>query len=269
MSDRRAGARKTVTKWAAKIGAWHRWQYVKHFQAALVALATHSAVEEIVAQFGDKIPLMPYSPTDDVEEVVGRMMAITAFAWADPTCQPVSPGEIVKSREEWEKARSKAIALLSGPDRKAYLHWLNLFMANQAPLADPIVERRPPTRKEFDGNVEIEWGRARSQAMTWLSSGPDREAYLHRLDLLEANQASLNDPIVERRPLTRKKYKDSDANYDHARAVWARVQAEARNIFGEAADHVADVFVYAVSGIEFGPDDRRMHPPDRKVRRKR
>jgi hypothetical protein len=206
-------ARKMLVRLVAKMGAWREWQRVKHFQEALTALAADEAVVEVVAQFGDKIPLMPYFFPHELEELVGRLMLITAYAWADPTCQPVPAKEIVMARESWEKARSKAMALPPSPVRNAYLRELSLFEKHQMPLDDPVVERRPPTRKEFE-----------------------------RFE---------GDLVV----------------YAHARAVWGRVQAEAHNFFGEAGAHIADVFVTAVSGIYFGPDDRKARTKRKRSRR--
>ena len=80
MSDRRAQARKVLAKLAAEIGAWPEWKSDEVFQKALVDIAADEAVAEIVAQFGDKIPITRHfamrarRPAE--EEAVGRMMFI-------------------------------------------------------------------------------------------------------------------------------------------------------------------------------------------------
>jgi hypothetical protein len=127
-------------------------------------------------------------------------MHTTAFAVADQDCRPVPAKAIVEKREELERARLQASALPSTPVSEAYLGLVDQFLAIQAPLSDPIVERRPPTRKGIDGSAR---------------------------------------------------------DYAHARGVCARVQEEGRRIFGKAGDRVTDVFVSAATGVFFSRDDRR------------
>jgi hypothetical protein len=204
-----------LTEWVTEIGAWPGRKNDKVFQKALVDVAAHPGVEKVVSRFGDKsksgIPLTPYfvanARRDAVEEAVGRMMSTTAQVWADAYCQPVSAVAIVEKHEEVERARSEGLTALSDvapEDRDRLGFYLSLLDAGErrlAPLNDPIVERRPPTRKDLDG-----------------------------------------------RP---------DAEYAHARAALARVRPAAREMFGKAGDHVARVFVSAASRIDFTPDDQR------------
>jgi hypothetical protein len=108
-------------------------------------------VEKLAAQFGGKIQLMPHfvmhARRDAVEEAIGRMMHTTAFAMADRDCRPVPAKAIVEKREELERARLQASALPSTSVNEAYLGWVDQFLAIQAPLSDPIVERRPADAK--------------------------------------------------------------------------------------------------------------------------
>jgi hypothetical protein len=221
MSDRREWARKTLTKWAAEIGAWPERKNDRVFQKALIDIAADEAVVEIVAHFGGKITLMPYfvahARRDPIEEAIGRMMSMTASVMADQYCRPVFAKAIVEKREELEKKRAYALSLTPYDNyneclRGDYVAQIDALLAVQAPLSDPIVERRSPTRKELDGGVK---------------------------------------------------------DYAHTRGVCARVQELGRHIFGKAGDRVTDAFVTAVTGVLFSPDDRKVHSPDRRVRRKR
>jgi hypothetical protein len=213
MSDRRNSARKMLGKLAAEIGAWPERKNNEVFKRALIDIAADEAAAAIVAQLGDKIPLMPYfvanAQRDAIEEAVGRMMHTTAYAMADPFCRPVSAKEIIEKREEFERAQSQAAAVplaISG----AYRFGVGLFQTIQAPLTDPIVERRPPTRKKPDVSLE---------------------------------------------------------DYEHARAVRARVMGEGRRLFGKVGDRVTDVFVTAATGVLFSKDDQRVHLNRKRLRR--
>jgi hypothetical protein len=85
---------------------------------------------------------------------------------------------------------------------------------------------------------------------------PGRVAHLFDIDLLAAMQAPLDsDPIVERR---RSRIGDNSTGPEkHAWAVRARVQGEARRLFGSAGDRVTDAFVTAATGFIFSRDNRR------------
>jgi hypothetical protein len=210
VSDRRKNAKKALDLWASKIGAWGPRHWDAAFQAVLVNIASDTAVEEIVAQFGGKIPLMPWfvanARGDVVEEAIGRMMSTTAQLMTDGHCQPMPMVEIVKKHEEIDDALSKAAKLIPHVVEEdvgklaAYIYMLERGKRELLPINDPLVKRRPPVLKDCD----------------------DRAA----------------------------------AEYAHAYAMRARLQPEARRIFGKAGDEVAKVFVEAATGIVFSKGHR-------------
>jgi hypothetical protein len=221
MSNWRA-AETTLIKAAAEFGAWPERKDDLVFQKVLINIRDGAQVAQTVAQFGGKIPLMPFfvarAEIDAAELAARKMMHTTASVMADPRCQLVSAKAVLKTREELERARDYALSRtpydesacvlsLMRPDRNKrlrddYVSWINSYLAIHVPLDDPLVKRRLPTPTDL-GN--------------------------------------------------------SAADADHARAVWARVREEARVIFGKAGDHVTDVFVTAAAdgGILFTRDARR------------
>jgi hypothetical protein len=105
-----------------------------------------------------------------------------------------------------------------------------------------------------------------------LASPPsvERNSYLAGLADISALLAPESDLIVERRaPGSSKKNRFGEPlageEYNHARAVLARVRGLGRHIFGKAGDRVTDVFVEAVTGVSFSRDDARKR--DRRRRR--
>jgi hypothetical protein len=207
VSDPKESARKLLAKLAAEFGAWPQRKTDWGFQKALLDMASDEEVVRIVAQFGTKIQLMPnvvaQAPIDAAETALRRMMHVTAYAMADPTCERISAKTIIEAKEERARMRAHVMAMPPTFAGQAYLTVLDYFGEIHAPLNDPIVERRSPTRKS---------------------------------------------PGVAGVAATK---------YGHARGVLARVLPEARLLFGKAGDRVADLFVAAVTEIEFSRDDRR------------
>jgi hypothetical protein len=121
---------------------------------------------------------------------------------------------------------------------------------------------QPLSAKEITAKRE-ELERKRDQALSLTPydqhENRKRDLYVERINFALAFLLTpLNHPIVERRSRTRKEINGAAAaDYDHARAVRASVQQLTRRIFGKAGDRVADVFVYAVTGISFSRDDGR------------
>jgi hypothetical protein len=148
MSDRREWARNTLAKLAVELGAWRPEDRV--YQRALISIAADEKAVELVAEFGRMFSIMAYfaasARRDATEEAAARMMHTTATTMADQYCRPVSAKTIVVTREVFEKELSQPLT----PTQRDFVNW---FLENQAPLNDPIVEQRPPTRKELDADA--------------------------------------------------------------------------------------------------------------------
>ncbi len=200
MSDRQIWARRMLAAAAAEIVTWGPdngifpaaligtlaamtpaeimtgprgdWDRVEVFRTALTRIAADPLVEKLAVEFGYRIPLTPRfevnARRDPVEEAAKRMMHAVAFAVADPSCRMTAAKNIVEKREELEKARAQAMALTPFDERNerardGYVSAINTLLTIQAPLSDPIVERRKPAvlAKRFAGDL------------------PDDEAYSH------------------------------------------------------------------------------------------
>jgi hypothetical protein len=161
MSDRRAWARKTLVAAAADLGALSGWENNDVYQEALANIRDDPDVEKIVAQFNNKILLTPtfakgLLPHRAIEMAVGLLMYRTATAMADPACaRPVLTKEICEKQAELN--RNIAYALSLEPDgedeerkRDEYVAAHKLLLAIQAPIDDPIVERRRPVHIKTD-----------------------------------------------------------------------------------------------------------------------
>ena len=165
MSERREWARKTLDKLAAKItDELPQRKTDTVFQEALKDIKDDAEVEKIVAQFGYKLKFTRdfaafARPGYEAERAVARLMHTTAFAMADPLCRLVSAKEITITREIVEKDLSlKADQPLTTEQER----WAKWFLRNQAPLHDPIVEHKAPTRKTLDGVSDAEYRHARA-----------------------------------------------------------------------------------------------------------
>jgi hypothetical protein len=135
------------------------------YRGVLNHLATDPDVEKIVAEFGGKIPLSPWSAArfglHAEEKAVSIIVRLTAFAVADLALRMLQAKEIVETREKYEDLQAKAAALRPAvviEDRgklDAYLGALNVFLRFQVPLDHPMVERRTPSphKKEFAGEA--------------------------------------------------------------------------------------------------------------------
>jgi hypothetical protein len=227
VSDRGGWAHTTLAKLEAEIGAWPERKNDAVFQKALKDIADDPAVAEIAAQFGDKIRLNPHfvahARRDAAEEALGRMMHAVAQAMANPHLEMVPAGEIVRKREEFERAEAKALGVVEAR-RKLEERARTAVLFTEREKFKAQIARLPPAHVV--------------------------EEYLSGIALFKAIQAPLDDPIVKRGANARKGSNVSTEDYDRAQAVRARVRAEARYLFGAAGDRVADVFAYAATGVD-------------------
>jgi hypothetical protein len=147
---------------------------------------------------------------------------------------------------------------------KQLMHATASIMADQKVL--PVSAKEAQEKRE---DLERALAHALSLAPYDVHNERLRDDYVAWINSYLAIQVALDDPLVERRLPTRKKPGVSDAAHAHARAGWARLQDEARRICGSTGRHVADVFMATVTGIVLSRDDRRVHRPGQRVRRKR
>jgi hypothetical protein len=212
MTDRRTEAdrlervHRVLGEFAAEIGAW---KDNETFKKALINMADDMDVAKFVAQFGGKIPLMPYSIPHvrwgPAEDAIRWMMYLVASAGSDPGCRMVPARENIETRERTDANLLGAARLV--PDDvheqrrlNAYAFYHLVVLGHLAPPDDPIIEYRPPVRR------------------------PEGV---------------------------------SEADYNHARAVRARVLLEGRRIFGKAGDRVVDGLIYAATGVPLSRDHRK------------
>jgi hypothetical protein len=125
--------------------------------------------------------------------------------------------------------------------------------------ADPIC--RMVLAKDITETKErIENERSKAMAMP---HSPEKDRLIFECDARLAVLAQSDDPTVVRRGptaaakrrLTNRPVSDDD--YSHYLAVRECLRLLAREIFGEAGDRVADVFIKAVTDVPFSRDDRR------------
>jgi hypothetical protein len=125
--------------------------------------------------------------------------------------------------------------------------------------ADPIC--RVVLAKDItETREEIENERSKAMAMPPSS---ERDRLIFECDARLRVQAQLDDPIVARREPTAVAKRRStnrpinDDDFSHFLAVREHLRLLAREIWGEAGNHVADVFIKAVTDVRFSRDDRR------------
>jgi hypothetical protein len=134
-----------------------------------------------------------------------------------------------------------------------------LMHATALLYADPIC------RMVLAGDVvrtreQIENVRPEAMAMP---PSPERNRRILECDGRLAILPQPDDPtVVRRKPTAVAKHRltnrpVSDDDYSHYLAARESLRLLAREIFGEAGDHVADVFIRAVTDVRFSRDDRR------------
>jgi hypothetical protein len=214
-----ARARNTLVKAAAEIGAWPERKNDTIFQKALLDIRDHPDVEKIVAQFGNQIPLM--QPFVERAEIDAAELAVKIMMHT--TASVVAD------------LRCQPVSAKAVHEKREELEKRRDYALSLTPDDD-----RNILRVDYGRNKRL-----RDDYVSWINS------YL-------ATLVSLDDPLVEQRPPTRaKELEEGAADPAHARAVWARVQEEARRMFGRTGDRVTDVFVSAGTNVPFSRNDRR------------
>jgi hypothetical protein len=124
------------------------------------------------------------------------------------------------------------------------------------PYCRPVPAQAIVRKREEAANAIV-----KAMSLTPFDEGEKRKRddYVTQVKIGLMTLASLSDPIVGRRPPVRGKPKVSTEDYGHARGVYARVRGEGRRLFGKAGDHIAEIFVAAVTGVFLSADDRRTH----------
>jgi hypothetical protein len=123
-------------------------------------------------------------------------------------------------------------------------------------MADQVLPVRACDLIDAKAIIETRWARVMSR---------------EQIDYLLAIQASLDDPIVRRRASMVKDFDgiENPTSFDLGLAlgVKARLRNLARDLFGENADRVVNIFVSVLTHIPFSRDDGRSRPERSRRRR--
>jgi hypothetical protein len=116
-------------------------------------------------------------------------------------------------------------------------------------MADQVLPVRARDLIDAKAIIETRWARVMSR---------------EQIDYLLAIQAPLDDPIARRRASMTKEFdgEESPTSFELGLAlgVKARLRKPARDLFGENADRVANIFVSVLTHIPFSRDDDRSRP---------
>jgi hypothetical protein len=154
----------------------HQEAAIVVFRATVRKLVTDPDAEKVFAKIGDPsrggIGIMPASARnpDAPEKAIRSLVQAFAFAMADPTCgRMITAKENVETREVVEKTLEAAKA---AGDRRVEIG-ARVFLAQQAPLNDPIVMRRAGGRLQKD--YEPVLVRNKQGERNFASGAPEKE----------------------------------------------------------------------------------------------
>jgi hypothetical protein len=142
-----------------------------------------------------------------------------------------------------------------GPAEDA-IRWMMYSVASA--VSDPNCRAMVPAKKNVETGERIEENLLLANSSTppgeeqpWLNN------YVFQHLIALGMLAPPDDPIVEYRRPVRRPEGVSEADYNRARAVRARVRLEGRRIFGKAGDRVVDALIYAATGVPLSKDHRK------------